>query len=282
MAPKSGALMTSPVKVKGLWDFTKQELLNEAQARGLWVNPKWTVPEIRSIVQEDMNRGTPNPLDAKAQLPVGLSKMTVAEMQATAEGLGVEVPPRATKRTIMRLIRDNAGGGSQLVMSFGRYKGYLYSETPMGYRKWAMAEVASNPNRSEDLQIYANWCQMSAEVTTTPARYVEVDDPELNAMNPYVPDESEGHASWELLARAPWSGASSSQPLAAKAKARAPATTRRPPASSTTSERGYRTMETEVDPEVLDEIQHLETRLAVIRDRHGLPRGGVDEGRPLN
>ena len=41
-------------------------------------------------------------------------------------------------------------------------------------------------------------------------------------------------------------------------------------------------METEVDPEVLDEIQHLETRLAVIRDRHGLPRGGVDEGRPLN
>ena len=182
MAPKSGALMTSPVKVKGLWDFTKQELLNEAQARGLWVNPKWTVPEIRSIVQEDMNRGTPNPLDAKAQLPVGLSKMTVAEMQATAEGLGVEIPPRATKGTIMRLIRDNAGGGSQLVMSFGRYKGYLYSETPMGYRKWAMAEVASNPNRSEDLQMYANWCQMNAEVTTTPARYVEADDPELNAM----------------------------------------------------------------------------------------------------
>eukprot|EP00439_Symbiodinium_sp_Y106_P048767 s3116_g6.t1 len=178
MAPKTGALMTSPVKVKGLWDFTKQELLNEAQARGLWLNPKWTVPEIRSIVQEDMNRSTPNPLDAKAQLPTGLSKMTVAEMQATAEELGVE----ATKGTIMRLIRDNVGGGSQLVMSFGRYKGYLYSETPMGYRKWAMAEVASNPNRSEDLQMYANWCQMNAEVTTTPARYVEADDPELNAM----------------------------------------------------------------------------------------------------
>ncbi|CAE7621529.1 GIP [Symbiodinium sp. CCMP2592] len=259
--------------VKGLWDFTKAELLAEAQARGLWVNPKWTVPEIRSIIQEDMGRGAPNPMGGKTALPTGLSKMTLAELQTTAEQLGVTIPDKATKGTIMRLIRDNAGGGTQLVLTFGRYKGYLYSETPMGYRTWAMNEVKANPNRSEDLQMYANWCQENAMVTTKPSRYVDADDPELIATTPYVPEESVANHSWELLARAPRAGSSTSQVPAAKAKAKAYSGARRGAPSTTTSEGGYRRMETELDPDVLDEIHHLETRLAVIKDRHGLTRG---------
>eukprot|EP00439_Symbiodinium_sp_Y106_P084410 s160_g25.t1 len=199
MAPKS-ALLTAPVKVKGLWDLSKSELLDEAQARGLWVNPVWSVPEIRSIIQEDMNTWTP----AQAASPPGISNMSLAALVSTAEDLGIRVPDGATKGSIMRLIRDGAGGGSQQVMTFGRYKSYLYSETPVGYRRWAIAEVMANENHSEELRMYANWCKANMENSTKPARYVDEDDPELKARTPYVPEESDTQHSWEPLARAPW------------------------------------------------------------------------------
>ncbi|CAE7339323.1 GIP, partial [Symbiodinium sp. CCMP2456] len=257
MAPKTNGLLTAPTKVKSLWDLNKTELVNEATTRGLWVNPRWTVPEIRSIIQEDMNARSP-PQHPDAAI-TGISRMTHAELSSSANSLGIAVPENATKGTIMRLIRDHAGGGTQLVMSFGRYKGYLYSEVPIGYRRWAINEVLTNENHSEELRQFSNWCKANMENVSTPARYTDPDDPELVARTPYVPESSEGNHSWELLARAPWNAPAATP----KAKTRA-STIRRTPPSATSSERGYRRMEAEVDAEVLDEIQHLETRLAII------------------
>ena len=45
-----------------------------------------------------------------------------------------------------------------------------------------------------------------------------------------------------------------------------------PPYRMSSEAGSRREMQTDVGPDVLDEICHLETRLAVIRDRHGLPR----------
>ena len=194
--------------------------------------------------------------------------MSLAQLMTMAEDLNVKVPAGSTKGAILRLIRDSAGGGHQLVMTFGRYKGYLYTETPMNYRRWAISEATTSKTASEDLIHYADWCKAHLERSTLPRRYVAQDDPELNATVPYIPDESEA-VSWELLAR-------ESLPVrpSTAAKAKATAGYRRPrPTGSASSEAGSRReMQTDVDPDVLDEICHLETRLAVIRDRHGLPR----------
>ena len=261
--------MTAPVttRPKGLWELTKDELLAEAQARGLWVNPKWTVPEIREMIKDDMDHEASATSTTTGALPPGASSMSLAQLMTMAEDLNVKVPAGSTKGAILRLIRDSAGGGHQLVMTFGRYKGYLYTETPMNYRRWAISEATTSKTASEDLIHYADWCKAHLERSTLPRRYVAQDDPELNATVPYIPDESEA-VSWELLAR-------ESLPVRTldggegKGNCRVSAT---PPYRMSSEAGSRREMQTDVGPDVLDEICHLETRLAVIRDRHGLPR----------
>ena len=274
MAPKA-ALLTAPVvtRTKGLWELTKAELVAEGNARGLWINPDWTVPEIRSMIKEDMD-ATAAPTGNK--LPPGISKMDLAELTTTAHQLNIEVPPKATKGVLMRLIRDNSSGGSQSVLAFGRYRNYLFSETPVGYRRWAIQETSTNANSSEELRHYANWCKAHMEVADQPTKYVSPDDAELNAQTPYVPEESEG-TSWELMSRLVPRNAYPTTTTAKATPKQKGGHRRRLPESAAPSERSLRDMEEELDPDVLDEIQHLETRLAVIRDRHGLSRSSAGE-----
>ncbi|CAE7724502.1 GIP [Symbiodinium sp. CCMP2592] len=270
MAPKR-TLLTAPMvtRPKGLWEFTKDELLTEAQARGLWVNPRWTVPQIRDMIKDDLENEATTSSATSGELPPGVSKMTLAQLITMAEDLNVKVPPGTTKGGVLRLIRDQAGGGQQLVMTFGRHRGCLFTETPLSYRRWAISEAASSKTASEDLVAYASWCKKNLEKSTQPRRYVAEDDPELNATTPYVPEDSEA-LSWVLM---PKDNTTDTRPTTTP-KAKAGGGYRRPlPTSSASSEFGSRPeMQTEMDAEVMDEIQHLETRLAVIRDRHGLAR----------
>ena len=54
MAPKTD-LLTAPIvtRAKTLSEFNKAELLEEAYARNLWVNDRWSTVELRSAIQED-------------------------------------------------------------------------------------------------------------------------------------------------------------------------------------------------------------------------------------
>ncbi|CAE7849270.1 unnamed protein product, partial [Symbiodinium sp. KB8] len=103
------SLLTAPVvtKKKGLWELRRSELLEEAKARGLVIHDNWTVPEIRSIIQEDMKKNTTtssSPGSSGEIFP--LTKMTVAQLEAALEASGMAVPVKANKGTLMRLLRD--------------------------------------------------------------------------------------------------------------------------------------------------------------------------------
>ncbi|CAE7254046.1 GIP [Symbiodinium natans] len=267
---------------KQLWELTKAELYEEAESRGLWVNPSWSAPEVRSLIREDIDRASS--VTPATMIPPGLSKMTLEMLIQTVTEMNIEIPPRASKGMVMRLIRDGAGGGDQHVMTFGRYKGYLFTETPPGYRQWAMREVQENSNASEELRMYAEWCRARPEGNSKGTYFhLSEDDPEANATTPYVFDEVD-NTRWELLGRTGTSTIQHPSTVSPKPKAypRTPTTlgTRRGAPWETGSSSS---MQAELDPDVLEEIQQLETRLAVIRDRHGGLNGpeeqatGVDD-----
>ena len=253
-----------------------------SEGRGLQIHNNWTVPEIRSIIQEDMKKNTPgssNPGSSGEIYP--LTKMTVPELEAALEASGMAVPAKANKGMLMRLLRDQGGLGPQTVLTFGRFRDYMYQETPISYRRWAVKEVSENDGAQEDLKMYATWAAKALEVTdgyainSTPVPYK---DSEENARVPYNP-ESFGGSSWDLLTTEHPEVTRSKAKAKAKARgaesaemAQRPRALRRPAPSLASSSASQ--MEHEVDPEVMDEIQHLQSRLAVLQDRHGLPPSG--------
>ncbi|CAE7832970.1 GIP [Symbiodinium sp. KB8] len=130
----------------------------------------------------------------------------------------------------------------------------MYQETPMSYRRWAVkVRERWRPRGPKALEVTDGYATNS-----TPIPYK---DSEENALVPYHP-ESFGESSWDVLTTGRSGGPKS------KAKARASRTEvletpqrvqapRRPAPSLVSSSASQ--MEYELDPEVLDEIQHLQS-----------------------
>ncbi|CAE7838363.1 RE2 [Symbiodinium sp. CCMP2592] len=246
-------------KEKTLWDLNKAELLQEAASRNLPVHPSWNLEEIRSIVQEDCAKQDVIPPGAK--VPPALGKMSLDELKTAVREAGLEVPLRATRGLLMRMLRDSVEGASSKVMTFGRHRGSKYSETPQSYRDWAIRETDANPGASMDLVMFANWCKEE----TAKLDPISYQDPEASASIPYQAEES-GYSSWDLMSRM------SEARTKARAKAAAATPIRSSPQRRTLSSAASATseMSQDINPETLEEIQLLEGRLAVLRDRHGL------------
>ncbi|CAE7226615.1 RE2, partial [Symbiodinium necroappetens] len=250
-------LLTAPVvtRAKVLSEFTKAELIAEATARNLWFSSSWTTVEIRSLIQEDRKNPSGNhPADS------GMSKMTVDQLKERAMELGYHLPPYATKGTIMRILRDQNGMGPSSILGFGRFKGKMFSETPESYRTWALREVNSNDNPSEDLVMFANWWQgelhrwretpLSRASPSSATGYL---DPEENATIPYVEDAS-STTSWDMVTK---ETLSTTRPKSKAAPAQAPRT---PPRRRPFEKDGALVahMEQDIPAEVNDEVRYLE------------------------
>ncbi|CAE7325492.1 RE2, partial [Symbiodinium microadriaticum] len=244
-------LYTSPVvtRAKTLSEFNKAELLEEAKARNLWVNDRWTTVELRSAIQED--RRNPSPNDP-ANATKGMGTMTIDQLKARAMELGYHIPPYATRGTIMRILRDQGGMNSQSVLGFGRFAGKAFEDTPVSYRTWALREVENNDNPSEDLVMFANWWQGQLHKwnNKVPEKTpVDRFDAETCATIPYVEDAS-STASWDVLHRE-----SLAAPMTPQPKAR---------------------MEQEIPPEVNEEVRFLEVIENYGEDTgDGVPNHGV-------
>ncbi|CAE7765879.1 RE2 [Symbiodinium sp. CCMP2592] len=265
MASRSPVLTAPTVtKQKGLWDLRRDELLlMEAEARGLTIHEKWTVPEIRSIIQEDMKRSAPATEIGTGEA-VPLTKMTIKELENALEASGIAIPEKANKGMLMRMLRDQGGRGPQTVLS---------------YRRWAVQEVSENDGAQEDLKMFAAWASRALEITdgyansSVPPPYV---DSEHSARIPYNP-ESFGGSSWDVVpTRSTTTTRTTTRPKARPTRAenevieqRIQAQRRQAPPSSLGS-----LMDQEIDPQVMDEIQYLQARLAVLRDRHGMAPSG--------
>ncbi|CAE7585010.1 GIP [Symbiodinium sp. CCMP2592] len=259
-------LLTAPVvtRQKTLWELTKSELITEARARGLWFHESWTAVELRSLIQEN-RRAAPS-----KQSPLkGLSGLKVEDLKEKAMELGYKLPPHATRGTILRILRDQDGMCGESLMTFGRFSGKKFSETPTSYREWAVREVSSHDNPSEELVLFANWWQaerlrseQEASLprpgsSSRPGSYV---DPETNARTPYVEDTT-SMGSWDEVSIR-------TSPIregyGARPKAKAAAPTRTPAARRTaTAAMGPEkvSMEQDVPGEVIDEVLDLEARL---------------------
>ena len=203
--------------------------------------------------------------------------------QRTRE-LGPRAPGSTAHQTnrglLMRTIRDLAEGASGHILSFGRFRGHKFDETPMGYRRWAVAEVQNNAGASEDLKMFANWANYNLSEKDTTKGYVAAQDPEASATIPYNPSED---GSWAMLPLPSTSGCLPTVLVAPTATSKAAGTVQASTApvrrTRPASQSSAGSMQQDPDAEVLDEINHLQTRLAILRDRHGLAPGPEAEAR---
>ncbi|CAE7948536.1 RE1 [Symbiodinium sp. KB8] len=245
-----------------------------ANSRGLAVNPKWTCPELRTVLTADSEYHK----ETKT-IPKGLTSMTLAELRNEAEKLKIPLATKETRGSVMLKVRDAVTPDST-VMAIGRFRGTCYVDIPENYAQWASDEEKENgDNMSPDLKRFVLWRRhrrTTEMATKTPVRrgyrdpekdakvpppplsetgssaWAVVEDPtgENHDQRPFAPSASSGsgvHHNWMPFRTAPW---------VPKAKA-----TRRP----RTPESKER-MEQDIDPDALSEIQALEARLASLKE----------------
>ena len=235
------------------------ELENEALRLGAAVHRSWTSAELRAVIQQHRDLYE----EGEEKLPKGMSAMKLEELTELAASLGADVPHRPTRGALQHLIRQHALGMGSHVVGFGRHRGKLFREVPQDYLDWAARETAAKGDgASPDLIVLAEYGLKKKNAARAKLR----EDPEATATVPYEPSESSATtSSWTRVLP------TGTRPHGAYPKGRA----RTRPLES------YRldpeNMDQDVPYSVVDEIQELETRLAILRDRHGLAPSGTDE-----
>ena len=245
------------------WQMSKTELLAEITRRGIPVSRDWSVVELKSILAEDDQKN--NTQDA---LPKGLTGMKLEELVKEAKAVGLAVGPKETRGSLMRRIRDHHRTPDETLMTVGRFKGIPYYEVPETYGRWASdEEKANHDNMHPDLMRYVKWRRASRQRTTQAGAASSLDDPEERAKVKPPPISETGYSagyassvSWDLV------GEHGTLPIAPKSRPKG-----RDKRGNPTKEQAAK-MDQEVGQEVADEIQALETRLAVLRDQHALHR----------
>ena len=134
--------------------MNKTELLAESVRAGLVVHKTWSTEELRAILRE--HRESNKELDGKMAMR-GLAGMTLPQLKAKADTVGVQYPNAITKGNLLRLIRDSVNTPANELMTFGRYRGYEFQEVPASYGEWAVAEANRSDNASADLIRFAKW-----------------------------------------------------------------------------------------------------------------------------
>ena len=165
--------------------------------------------------------------------------MSLEQLKQRAMELNYHVPPFATRGTIMRILRDQGGMGPESVLGFGRFRGKMYKDTPIGYRTWALR--ARWRTNDQSVRGPGDVCQTggreNSQVAGETARKKASPDPydaEENATIPYV-DQASSTASWDVLHR---------EALATptpKAKSKAPGYAAQAPKTPTRRRAGRRT-----------------------------------------
>ncbi|CAE7859512.1 unnamed protein product [Symbiodinium necroappetens] len=252
-----------------IWRMNKTQLLSEAVRLNLTVHTSWSVGEIRQIISDHRRTS-----EQESSVPKGLASMTLEQLKTQASELQIPIPPRATKGQLQLLIRDaSTREKAEAIVTFGRHKNKLYKEVPTQYLEWAMLEVRERGVESSgpDLVSLANY----AKAKLRPEE-VESYNPEINPRVP-LPVESSASSCWETH----WSELTETalqmntrvgypaKEAETHAQQRTPTPKKRSTASG--SQAGEKKpMDQEVPQEVREEIETLMSRLAALKDRHGL------------
>eukprot|EP00439_Symbiodinium_sp_Y106_P025529 s7538_g3.t1 len=187
-------------------------------------------PKIRTILSEDNARIKAE--QGPSGTPKGMSSMTLMELRGEAEMLGIELGAKETRGSLMLKIRDTTAPETT-VMTLGRFKGTAYKDVPENYAQWASREAEENgDNMHPDLRRFVNWWRAAKKTDKMAPKKLDMYDPEKNAVVPPPPGELGSVVSGHSA--------------------------------------GPSRMEQDVPDDILEEITALETRLALLRDVHGV------------
>jgi hypothetical protein len=246
----------------------KDELVFELHALDVDLNPKWTVEELRSLLREQREaRG----LTAK---PTGLTTKNLAQLTDMATRLGMRMPAKPTRGLLMRMIRDMDGNevSDETVVTFGRFRGFVFKDVPTSYTDWAIQEVEASDNADPQLTQMANWAAARkarmAWTTRTgkqpldPEAAAKIKPPPMDAEAvPVAPPKPTASAAKKTVIRSPTNSSSAASTASFEAVHQTGTKGRRdqnPAATSMPS------------PEAIDEVQELEQQLALARQKHGM------------
>ena len=112
------------------WHRTRAELLVALDSMGIPVHPKWSLPELRQTLIEHRQQVLGEPEDKKL---VGLGRMSHAGLKEKCEENHISLPAKATRGLMLKLLREALQPAGDQVMTFGRYKSWMFKEVPKEY-----------------------------------------------------------------------------------------------------------------------------------------------------
>ncbi|OLP92925.1 Copia protein [Symbiodinium microadriaticum] len=249
--------MSSGCKPPAISSMSKTQLLEECNRVGLVVHRTWTVEELKAVIQEHRME---NAATQPSHQMKSVTSLNMPELKMKASEMGVEFPPGITKGNLLRLIRDSLATPATELMKIGKYKGYEFQEIPSSYGEWASKEVRTSGSPHTELVRYAKWWdneKAKNNYTTTTI--------EENSAVPYPGTDADsmwGSSDWGPARPFPAGksmAASSYQSSSSMASSR---TNKRSGSWTKVNE-----MEAEVDEDTMKEIQALEAKLAVLKDK---------------
>ena len=199
--------------------------------------------------------------------------MKLDELKHEADKIGVEYDGKTTKGVLMRKIRDYHDTPSDTVMGIGRHKGNAFYQIPSSYGEWAMREEEANgDNMHPDLKRNVMWFKRQRDPARLPdtPKTVKMKEPEKYASIPPPPPESATGSSLRSWEEGREPETSEQLPIQPGQRGRKEATA----ASSKRrgdQAQGQTRMKVETDRALMEEIQNLEAKLAVLKDKADIP-----------
>ncbi|CAE6964969.1 unnamed protein product [Symbiodinium sp. CCMP2456] len=284
--------MDTPCKPPAISKMTKVQLLEECTRVGLVVHRSWSVEEIKAVIQEHRMASAATSPGYRMK---SITSLNLPELKMKADELGVLYPDKVTKGNLLRLVRDHVTTPATELMKIGRYTGWEYGEIPRQYGMWAARETRMSPNPHPELVRFARWWENKEHETHYGASITF----EENATVPYRPEDesaatSDAQSSKWSESKVGYSPERDARPVPPKAKSPSPGLhdwrgdrdwklTYNPDREgypippkinkcTSSGSTNNEAMEAEMDPHTLEEIQQLEARLAVLKDKaKGVP-----------
>ncbi|CAE6927736.1 unnamed protein product [Symbiodinium sp. CCMP2456] len=245
----------SEEKPRPLGMMRKTELLEYAMQLGMTVHPSWTVIELRAVIREHLAENEKTDVSARMKK---INSLNLAELRAKAMELDVAIPQKATKGLILKLIRESLNTPDNTLMTIGRWRGSEYQEIPQSYGVWAVREVERSDNSHPDLVRYARWfSNHQKEVAGRTKIADDVDETYQETIHKLSTEKD----SWD---QASMISVPKSKNPTGKGNTK---TTPKRASDELKDKKGY--MDATPDAEVTAEIEALELKLALLKDKAG-------------
>ena len=188
-----------------------------------------------------------------------VTHMTLAQLQAKADSLGIDYPTGTTKGNLMRLIRDSP---DQELMKIGKFRGFQFVEIPESYCEWVMRELATATSPDPELVCLRNWYRFRKQKIAEGYTADATTSPYLSGWSSRRADADPSSTARSLRSASPTSSATARSSEWGVVSDKGSRTRRR--AHHDTIEE--KEMEADIDPKTAAEIAELETRLAISQE----------------